>query len=155
MMSSLPTATMSILFQWFPLIPDEFWHATSCIRKAISLSFCAYVKCPKWSSDVIWMSILIWMLPHHSSNGRDDIIMPIATVRTLFWLFLLTMDEYWYETSCNGKTISLSFCAYVNHQKRSSDASWTSILVWMCHTPFRDSGNEASIRMPRMFHSHV
>jgi hypothetical protein len=24
-----------------------------------------------------------------------------------------------------------------------------------CHTPFRDSGNEASIRVPRMFHSHV
>jgi hypothetical protein len=24
-----------------------------------------------------------------------------------------------------------------------------------CYTPFRDSGNEASIRVPRMFHSHV
>jgi hypothetical protein len=24
-----------------------------------------------------------------------------------------------------------------------------------CHTPFRDSGNEASIRVPRMFKSHV
>jgi hypothetical protein len=24
-----------------------------------------------------------------------------------------------------------------------------------CHTPFRDSGNEGSIRVPRMFHSHV
>jgi hypothetical protein len=24
-----------------------------------------------------------------------------------------------------------------------------------CHTPFRDSENEASIRVPRMFHSHV
>jgi hypothetical protein len=24
-----------------------------------------------------------------------------------------------------------------------------------CHTPFRDSGNEASIRVPRMFHSHI
>jgi hypothetical protein len=24
-----------------------------------------------------------------------------------------------------------------------------------CHTPFRDSGNEATIRVPRMFHSHV
>jgi hypothetical protein len=28
-------------------------------------------------------------------------------------------------------------------------------LVGSCHTPFRDSGNEASIRVPRMFHSHV
>jgi hypothetical protein len=27
--------------------------------------------------------------------------------------------------------------------------------VPMCHTPFRDNGNEASIRVPRMFHSHV
>jgi hypothetical protein len=25
----------------------------------------------------------------------------------------------------------------------------------VCHTPFRDSGNEAFIRVPRMFHSHV
>jgi hypothetical protein len=24
-----------------------------------------------------------------------------------------------------------------------------------CHTPFRDSRNEASIRVPRMFHSHI
>jgi hypothetical protein len=24
-----------------------------------------------------------------------------------------------------------------------------------CHTPFRDSGNEASILVPRMFYSHV
>jgi hypothetical protein len=24
-----------------------------------------------------------------------------------------------------------------------------------CHTPFHDSGNEASIRVPRMFNSHV
>jgi hypothetical protein len=24
-----------------------------------------------------------------------------------------------------------------------------------CHTPFRDGRNEASIRVPRMFHSHV
>jgi hypothetical protein len=25
----------------------------------------------------------------------------------------------------------------------------------LCHTPFRESGNEASICVPRMFHSHV
>jgi hypothetical protein len=25
----------------------------------------------------------------------------------------------------------------------------------MCHTPFRERGNEASIRVPRMFKSHV
>jgi hypothetical protein len=24
-----------------------------------------------------------------------------------------------------------------------------------CHTPFQDGGNETSIRVPRMFHSHV
>jgi hypothetical protein len=28
-------------------------------------------------------------------------------------------------------------------------------MVNKCHTPFRDSGNEASICVPRMFHSHV
>jgi hypothetical protein len=25
----------------------------------------------------------------------------------------------------------------------------------LCHTPFRERGNEASIRVPRMFKSHV
>jgi transposase InsO family protein len=29
------------------------------------------------------------------------------------------------------------------------------ILEDMCHTPFRDSGNEASIRVIRMFYSHI
>jgi hypothetical protein len=28
-------------------------------------------------------------------------------------------------------------------------------LVGLCHTPFRERGNEASIRVPRMFKSHV
>jgi hypothetical protein len=29
------------------------------------------------------------------------------------------------------------------------------IKVVACHTPFRDSENEAFIHVPRMFHSHV
>jgi hypothetical protein len=29
------------------------------------------------------------------------------------------------------------------------------VLQVLCHTPFWDSGNEASIRVSRMFHSHV
>jgi hypothetical protein len=29
------------------------------------------------------------------------------------------------------------------------------IGVAACRTPFRDSRNEASIRVPRMFHSHI
>jgi hypothetical protein len=28
-------------------------------------------------------------------------------------------------------------------------------VMSICHTPFRDSWNEASIRVPRMFQSHV
>jgi hypothetical protein len=31
----------------------------------------------------------------------------------------------------------------------------SAVHVKSCHTPFRDSGNEASIRVPRLFHSHV
>jgi hypothetical protein len=36
--------------------------------------------------------------------------------------------------------------------------SWEAQSLYpltQCHTPFRDSRNEASIRVPRMFHSHV
>jgi hypothetical protein len=36
------------------------------------------------------------------------------------------------------------------HQRNSHSAQ-----VSLCHTPFRDSGNEASIRVLRMFNSHV
>jgi hypothetical protein len=32
---------------------------------------------------------------------------------------------------------------------------FSQIKLINCHTPFRDSRNEASIRVPRMFHSHV
>jgi hypothetical protein len=38
--------------------------------------------------------------------------------------------------------------ALVNNHMPDFDAE-------ICHTPFRDSGNEASIRVPRMFKSHV
>jgi hypothetical protein len=30
---------------------------------------------------------------------------------------------------------------------------WSDVDI--CHTPFRERGNEASIRVPRMFKSHV
>jgi hypothetical protein len=36
-----------------------------------------------------------------------------------------------------------------------SEPSLKDITKDPCHIPFRDSGNEASIRVPRMFHSHV
>jgi hypothetical protein len=29
------------------------------------------------------------------------------------------------------------------------------VLMQLCHTPFREIGNEASIRVPRMFKSHA
>jgi hypothetical protein len=37
------------------------------------------------------------------------------------------------------------------------DSKGIDIILGMdwCHTPFRHSGNEASIRVPRMLHSHV
>jgi hypothetical protein len=37
----------------------------------------------------------------------------------------------------------------------SQDAYIDNILNLFCHTPFRERGNEASIRVPRMFKSHV
>jgi hypothetical protein len=45
----------------------------------------------------------------------------------------------------------------------STHSTWTIVLMifnlpsWLrnCHTLFRDNGNEASIRVPRMFNSHV
>jgi hypothetical protein len=44
-------------------------------------------------------------------------------------------------------------CAKVN-QLDASQGSNVSV-VNKCHTPFRERGNEASIRVPRMFKSHA
>jgi hypothetical protein len=41
----------------------------------------------------------------------------------------------------------------LHHQRR--DLHQLTYPVPLCHTPPRDSRNEASIRVPRMFHSHV
>jgi hypothetical protein len=45
---------------------------------------------------------------------------------------------------------------FAAHQLVAPAADWSDAYVEAhCQTPFRDSGNEASIRVPRMFHSHV
>jgi hypothetical protein len=132
----IPVASVRILFRWLPLIPDEFQHEISCIRKIIPLSFCAYVKHSKRSSNVTWTSILVWMLPRHNSYGHDDVIMPVAIMRTLVWWFSLILNEFWHEASCIRNVILLSFYAYIKHLKQGLDATWTSVLVLMliCHS---------------------
>jgi hypothetical protein len=131
----MSVATMSILFWSFLLILDEFWHETSCIGNVISLPFRAYVEHPKRSLNVILASDFVWMLPCHSSHGYDDIIMLVTTMSILFSWFILIPDEFSHETSCIRKVISLPFCVYVEHSKKSPDVILSSILVWMwpCH----------------------
>jgi hypothetical protein len=46
-------------------------------------------------------------------------------------------------------------CALATQQRASLTLRDSMTWPKMCHTPFRDSGNEASIRVPRMFKSHV
>jgi hypothetical protein len=48
-------------------------------------------------------------------------------------------------TPDDGKIIILS----------DSDEEEDEVCEEKCHTPFRERGNEASIRVPRMFKSHV
>jgi hypothetical protein len=128
-----------ILVWWFLLILNEFWHKSGCIRKIISLPFCAYVEHPKQSIDVIVTSVLVWMWSCHSSYRHDDVIMPVTTVSILFWWFSLIPYEFWHETSCIEKIILLPFCAYVEYIKRSLDVILMSILVcmWPCHNSHR------------------
>jgi hypothetical protein len=45
------------------------------------------------------------------------------------------------------KFLSISYFMQVQETQRSYQAK--------CHTPFREIGNEASIRVPRMFKSHA
>jgi hypothetical protein len=52
MMLAIPIATVSILFQQFSLISNEFRHGTSYIGNFIYLAFYAHVECPKQSLDV-------------------------------------------------------------------------------------------------------
>jgi hypothetical protein len=49
----MPVATVSILFWWFLLILNEFWHEISCIKKIIFLPFYAYVEHKKQRTDAI------------------------------------------------------------------------------------------------------
>jgi hypothetical protein len=55
--------------------------------------------------------------------------MPIATVNILFWWFLLIPDEFEYGTNYIENVISLTFYAYIEHQKWSMDAIHFSINV--------------------------
>jgi hypothetical protein len=66
----MPVATVSTLFRWFSLIPDEFWYESSCIRNIISLAFFTYVQRSKWNPNVIWASFLAWMWMGNNSNGH-------------------------------------------------------------------------------------
>jgi hypothetical protein len=100
MISIMPVATVSILFWWFSLISDEFWHETSCIWKVISLPFYVYVERKKWSMDVISVFILVWMWMCHSSHGYDDVIMSKATVSILFWWF------HWFRMNFDMRPIA-------------------------------------------------
>jgi hypothetical protein len=108
---------------------------TRCIGKIVFLTFYAYIECRKQSLNAILASVLVWMWPYYSSHKLDDVIMHVVTVGILFRWFPLISDEFWYETSYIGKIISLSFYAYVEHQKWSPGVILVSILVWMwpCH----------------------
>jgi hypothetical protein len=66
-------ATVSILFWWFSLIPNEFWYKTSCIGNVIFLPFYIYVERKKRSTDVILASVLVWKWLCHSSHRHDNI----------------------------------------------------------------------------------
>jgi hypothetical protein len=47
--------------------------------------------------------------------------------------------------------------AYIEYKNELDDLMPSSISTYysFCHTPFRERGNEASIRVPRMFKSHI
>jgi hypothetical protein len=62
-------------------------------------------------------------------------------------------DVLSWKTSQNVSDI-MSFLGLAGYYRRFIEG-FSKISKPMCHTPFRDSGNEDSIHVPRMFHSHV
>jgi hypothetical protein len=62
-------------------------------------------------------------------------------------------DVLSWKTAQNVSDI-MSFLGLAGYYRRFIER-FSKISKPMCHTPFRDSGNEASIHVPRMFHSHV
>jgi hypothetical protein len=54
-----------------------------------------------------------------------------------------------------GRVIVYSSCQLCPHEEHYPMHDLELATAVHCHTPFRDSRNEASIRVPRMFHSHV
>jgi hypothetical protein len=49
----------------------------------------------------------------------------VGAVSILFWWFSLISDEFWYETSCIGKDISLPFYTYVECKKMEHGCNFT------------------------------
>jgi hypothetical protein len=58
------------------------------------------------------------------------------------------------KSKARGKLSRPKAPCYLKPTERKEVLRWLKTLKF-CHTPFRDSGNEASIRVPRMFHSHI
>jgi hypothetical protein len=64
------------------------------------------------------------------------------------------------EGSGRGRWSAERKLPVVRYQEETAIGRGTEGALWLngegeCHTPFWDSGNEASIRVPRIFHSHV
>jgi hypothetical protein len=54
----------------------------------------------------------------------------------------------------NEHPVIILFDSRASHDFISSTCA-KKVMLSMCHTPFREIGNEASIRVPRMFKSHA
>jgi hypothetical protein len=71
--------------------------------------------------------------------------------------FVLRYGLYEYTVMSFGLTNAPTYFMYLMNKvfMEYLDMVVVVFIDDICHTSFRDSGNEASIRVPRMFHSHV
>jgi hypothetical protein len=69
--------------------------------------------------------------------------------------YTLMFWERLHETLDTKLRFKSAYHPQIDGQTERVNQILEDMLRACCHTPFPDRGNEASIRVPRMFHSHV
>jgi hypothetical protein len=116
--SAAPRQILDIqLFQWFPLIADEFRYGTSSIGKDISLPFHGVQEHPNYMLYATWASFFMWISP-------EWVGLCILKLFRQLWSNLILFGHGTYDI---GNFISSSLGAYIERLNPISYVSCTLI----------------------------
>jgi hypothetical protein len=110
------------------------------------------LQVPEWKWEEIAMDFIVG-LPR-TQSGYDSIWVIVDRLTKV--AHFIPVKTTYSGTQLAELYISRIVCLHGVPKKIVSDRETQFTLrFWECHTPFRERGNEASIRVPRMFKSHA